>query len=72
LVRELNPHALPRVIPREGFEDSQEVVVSRFEWTFKGGVKDKEIADFTADVLAELLKVMPINAPCSFAGRNHY
>ena len=34
-------------------------------------MNEKEIDSITADALAELIKIMPINAACSFAGKSY-
>ena len=64
--------ALPKEIPREGIDQSHQVILSRFEWTYQNKPQQRDIAIFVAEVLAELINVMPVDTACSFAGKGHH
>ena len=65
--------ALPQEVPHAGIGTDHEVVLSRFEWTYKDRIERKELEYFVGSVLCQMAALLPLNSSASFTGRTcHY
>ncbi len=65
----MDEQKVPSVAPRAAIEEDYMVTSYRFEWNYKDEELKKGIYGFCAEALARVIKDMPRNFCCSFAGR---
>lgn len=68
-MEKIDVQAMPKEIPTDGIEREYTVVVSRFEWVFREEISVKDIDSMAAEILYELMKIMPMNGGCSYIGK---
>lgn len=72
ILERIDEQASSGEVERSQLDPEYVLLFSRFEYNYQGKLDQKQLMGFCAQAVAELLALLPTNAPCSFVGKSSH